>query len=247
MRNHTGLPVTERVFLIHPALDHLIAVTSGGREFFKNFDRSNIIGNGLKWFATGASSVVLKGDVCSFSEIMTTDYYEDISKNLHEWAETACRDLEFSEVSGGDSIVMIDRSADRVIRAADAFLRLAKACPDISLTLRFGGAVGPVNYRDLMRRIDGKWEKIRIPTGLALRTSARLEPHAREGEIIVDEKFAELVRSRPNGFSIDELGKADLNHLTFDDDKQKFVVQKNAHDPGITTKLYRVTATAGSD
>jgi hypothetical protein len=240
VRNHVDLPVTEGYYLIHPALDRQVASCAGGHVYYKNFHRSNIIGNDAPWVEPATSLFVAIGDVFGFSRIMGTELYEPIATKLYEWAESACQDLDFFEIDGGDSIVMIDKSGERLVRSTAELLRRAAAYKEHSLTFRFGGAAGPIAFRTFRRRANESWQDVIFPTGLALRTSARIQPHAPVGALVVDDVFGKLFDQHSEEFNVKELDGGDIKSLTFSTDDGVFFVQKKEGDPVHETKLYRI-------
>jgi len=243
----TGLPPTERFYLIHPALDRMI-MDRVGKEYSRQFHRSNIIGFDLPWQEPPASLFVVKGDVCGFSRIMDSELYETASVKLHEWAKTACDDLDFVEVTGGDSITMIDGSAEKVVACMFKLLRRAEQYKECPLCFRFGGSAGPIVFQRVKRRIGGKWEDIQLPLGQALRSSARLEPHAARGRLLADESFVQnMGQATPRSLSVDELLSEDAPHLLYNSEARLFTVQKSTTDPPLKTRLYYINFVNGGD
>lgn len=240
MRNHIGLPVTEGFYLVHPALDHLASQEVGG-QYLRNFQRANIIGNDAPWTEPASSMFVVIGDMCGFSEVMGSELYRAIARKVDEWAEAACQELDFFQVSGGDSVLMIDKSADRIVRSAAEMSRRASSYREHSISFRFGGAAGPITFQDFRRRVNGAWDAVMFPLGLSLRTAARLEPHSPKGSLLVDDQFVRLANNGVKEFGIRELDSTGIKNLKFDPAKKVFLVQKNPNDSPIETKLYEVT------
>lgn len=236
-----GLPPTDRFYLIHPALDRMIA-DSVGKEYLRQYHRANMIGADLPWSEPAASLFVIKGDICGFSRIMNTEFYETIALRLHDWARASCSELDFVEVSGGDSILMIDRSPDKVLESMFQLLGRADSYKEHTLTFRFGGSAGPITFKSLERRVSNSWEGIFVPLGLALRSSARLEPHAPKGRLIVDAAFVDAAGNQLEKFKFEELGPGDLPTLMYDTEARIFSVQKSTTDPIYQTRLYAVTS-----
>src|SRR4029077_20340220 len=121
--NDPELPVSE-YYLIHPALDQSIYERSAGK-FTRGYDTRNIIGNQLEWTDPITYSFVLKGDMVGYSQVMNSELYEIVTRKLYEWAREICRDLMYVDVSGGDSILMIDGSPERIVRCATELVRRA--------------------------------------------------------------------------------------------------------------------------
>lgn len=242
IKNGFGLPMTEGHYLVHPALDNIIVQLSGKR-YLQNFHSNNIIGNELEWKNDIEAFFVVKGDVCGFSGIMNSEYYSSVSAKLHEWAKLACTEIAYFEISGGDSVIFIDRSPDRVVRCAAEFLNRASQYRERSLTLRFGGAAGPIAFQKSARRIEDRWDEIVYPLGLALRTSARIEPHAPKGRIVVEDQFMTLIDVNAGNIRATQLHEGDLKSLPYDPESNKFKIQKNPDDPPYITKLWQLEPT----
>jgi len=253
LENETQLPHSE-CYLIHPALDQYVYEKSSGK-IVRGFHSKNIVGNQLEWFDPITYSFVMKGDFVGYSNVMSEEIYQIIVQKLFEWARQVCRDLAYVEFSGGDSILMIDASPQKVVRAAKDLLKRALSFEERPMKMRFGGAAGPIVYERTRRFHDGRWERIVVPRGLALRTSARLEPHAPPGSALVEGVFHDFGASReadPNalgsavsveGLPADLMIPAsctDLPSLKYVSDSEKFIVQKNNLDPPYITKLYRI-------
>jgi hypothetical protein len=236
--NHRpGLPRTDRYYLIHPALDHMLSERAG-EEYDDQFHKASIIGNDCIWKEPASSLFVVKGDISGFSSIMGTEQYKAVVENLHNWVETACGELEFSEVSGGDSILLIDTSAERIVNAAALLMRKGNESETLQIMFRFGGSSGPIHFQQFTRRVKGTLHPLTFPLGMALRTSARLEPHAERNSIVVDQEFHRLHNSRSLVFR--EAKRDELDGLGYVSDTGQFVLQKHKDDPPHHTKLYFV-------
>jgi hypothetical protein len=94
--------------------------------------------------------------------------------------------------------------------------------------------------------------------GLALRTSALLEPHAPPGCAVVEEKFyefgssgearREFVDSGPvtnggelSGNPMAPLNASDVPNFDYNRDDERFVLRKNLLDPPYHTKLWKIS------
>ena len=115
------------------------------------------------------------------------------------------------------------------------------------MKLRFGGAAGPISFEHMRRMHNGRWDTVTVPMGLALRTSALLEPHASPSCVLVEERFHQFGGGRAD--RADELSprfmkpvsQEDLADLEFDRNDQRFVLRKNLLDPPYPTKLWKIT------
>jgi len=253
--NDTELPVSE-YYLIHPALDQSVYERSAGK-FTRGYDTRNIIGNQLEWEDPITYSFVLKGDMVGYSQVMNSELYEIVTRKLYEWAREICRDLMFVDVSGGDSILMIDGSAERIVRCATELVRRAGDFQERPMKMRFGGAAGPIAFERMRRMHNGSWDTITVPMGLALRTSALLEPLATPGSALVEERFHQFANGRDaggdalngrglrnaeelSGNSMTAVSESDVPDIEYDQDEKKFVLRKNLLDPPYHTKLWKI-------
>ncbi len=192
-----------------------------------------------------------------YSHVMNSELYEVVTRKLYEWAREICRDLMFVDVSGGDSILLIDSSPDRIVRCARELVRRARDFQERPMKIRFGGAAGPIVFERMRRMHNGSWDAITVPMGLALRTSALLEPHALPGSAVVEEKFYEFAGARDahgedrDGFaalnadqsfgrSIAPLSRSEVPNIDYDRDDEKFVLRKNLFDPPYHTRLWKI-------
>ena len=245
-RNHHGLRATVGYYLIHPAMDHMISQYAGA-EYLIEYHRDNVIGNGVIWKDPFTSMLVLKGDMFGYSRVMESEHYPAIAHKMHEWAESACNKLHYYEVSGGDSILMIDKSYKRLIAAASSLLGMASKYKEIPLTYRFGGAAGPISFQNFKRRARGRNESVTIPIGMALRTSSRIEPYAPKGALIIEECFYNQIEQYVEDLECKLLGKDDIPGLEFDHIVGSFNIRKNVLDPSIKTKLYVISLNVHQD
>src|ERR1700758_1382617 len=246
INNEPELPVSE-YYLVHPALDQSIYERSAGK-FIRGYDTRNIIGNQLEWEDPISYSFVLKGDMLGYSHVMNSELYEIVTRKLYEWAREICQDLMFVDVSGGDSILLIDGSSARIVRCAKELVRRARDFQERPMKLRFGGAAGPIAFERMRRMHNGSWDTITVPMGLALRTTALLEPHAPPGYALVDERFHNFSGNRDRYYDAPDPGvaqdgepfsgglmapvvEADVPNIDYDQADQKFVLRKNLLDP----------------
>ena len=253
--NDAELPVSE-YYLIHPALDQSIYERSAGK-FTRGYDTRNIIGNQLEWEDQISYSFVLKGDMVGYSQVMNSELYEIVTRKLYEWAREICRDLMFVDVSGGDSILLIDGSSERIVRCAKELVRRAGDFQERPMKMRFGGAAGPIAFERMRRMHNGSWDTITVPMGLALRTSALLEPLAAPGCAFVEERFHQFAGGRDarrdpvdgnglqdgdelSGKLMAPLSQSDAPDIDYDRDDEKFILRKNLLDPPYHTRLWKI-------
>src|SRR5262249_27951811 len=249
--NDPELPVSE-YYLIHPALDQSIYERSAGK-FTRGYDPRIIIGNQLEWTDPITYSFVLKGDMVGYSQVMNSELYEIVTRKLYEWAREICRDLMYVDVSAGDSILMIDGSPQRILQCAKELIRRAGEFQERPMQMRFGGAAGPIAFERMRRMHNGSWDTITVPMGLALRTTALLEPHATPGSALVEERFHQFANGRDanvngalrhgrelSGDLMAPLSQSDIPDVDYDRDDQKFILRKNLLDPPYHTKLWKI-------
>jgi hypothetical protein len=192
-----------------------------------------------------------------YSRVMNSEHYEIVTRKLYEWAREICRDLMFVDVSGGDSILLIDGSSERIVQCAKELVRRARDFQESPMKMRFGGAAGPIAFERMRRMHNGSWDTITVPMGLALRTSALLEPHAAPDYALVDERFHRFGSSRDgdcgaldasasqdvspfSGKLMIPLSDSDLPDIDYDRGDQRFALRKNLLDPPYYTKLWKI-------
>jgi len=121
-----------------------------------------------------------------------------------------------------------------------ALLEQARESPSYQVEFRFGGAVGPIAFSEFTRRVYGLPGKVIYPIGLALRTSARLEPYAPKNSIIVEEGFFKAIDKGNDSLMIDELGPESVAGPEYDQAEELFVIRKNLTDEPFRTRLFSV-------
>jgi hypothetical protein len=121
------------------------------------------------------------------------------------------------------------------------------------MKMRFGGAAGPIAFERMRRMHNGSWDTITVPMGLALRTSALLEPLAAPGSALVEERFHQFGDNRDttDGSAFQDAGelsakfmtplsRSDVPDIDYDYNDQKFVLRKNREDAPYYTKLWKI-------
>ena len=125
------------------------------------------------------------------------------------------------------------------------------------MQMRFGGAAGPIAFERMRRMHNGSWDTITVPMGLALRTSALLEPLAGPSSALIEERFHQFANGRDpsgdasngrglrnaeelSGNAMTALSEADVPDVEYDPDEEKFVLRKNLLDPPYHTRLWKI-------
>lgn len=243
-----GLPPTEEFYLIHPCLDQFILERSGAR-YDRDFEARNMVGEGLPWAEPLKSFFVIKGDVCKFSKIMDSDTYPLLIGRLESWAQTVAEHIYFYELSGGDSILLVDKNPFRLIDMAIQFLTTANQFVDESVSIRFGGSAGPVLFHTVKRRRERETYEIDIPMGLPLRFAARIEPLAQPDTLLIDDAFRTRMLEMTNGdyqtsdYTISLIAPATVGLDA--DITGRAQVRKGPSDPAHVTNLWEVSVNAG--
>ena len=121
------------------------------------------------------------------------------------------------------------------------------------MQMRFGGAAGPIAFERMRRMHNGSWDTITVPMGLALRTTALLEPLATPGSALIEERFHQFANGRDvnangalqhskklSGDFMAPLSESDIPEIDYDRDDQKFILRKNLLDPPYHTRLWKI-------
>jgi hypothetical protein len=220
-----------RAYLIHPALDDLIAERNP--QYFENLNDRNIIGRGRRWLRERVIRYVLQGDVKGHSATMRdglrTKAFATVFDSIV--SEFGAR-LDHAERSQGDSLLLIDANPIKLLQAARNIQRdLGRS--EFGAQLRFAGDAGFVEIADGPRQKE--------PYGMALQNAARLEPHVESGRIYVTDQFIRHVeedRGKHLPFDFVALGPADLEHLACVDGL--FDIAKGGGEEPILTAIHRV-------
>lgn len=175
------LPRADR-YLLHPSFTDYIQSRNVG--FIKTTNRQNVIGDTLEWRSEQEIRFVIIGDMRGYRErIMNKPGSSQTFAAF--WADTFrafTGDLDFADWSQGDRVVLADRSPTRLIEKAKS-LMIALRESQYQLSFRMGGHSG---FWRLNNDADGSTQpEISEVLGVA----ARIEPHARPGDIVVSELF----------------------------------------------------------
>src|SRR5262249_38213051 len=138
-------------------------------------------------------------------------------------------------LESGDSVVLVDDSADRVLSAARSLQKAVRRF-QVPQDFRFGAAVGAIAFSTM--RTDG--QSIRVPSaGIVIRAAARIEPHAAPGTMLCTEEFLTELdeRSRPLFTPITQI-PLDRTGLLLGDDGVA-VIRKNDEEEPIEAKLFQ--------
>src|SRR5205814_4601317 len=112
----------ERHYLIHPALDDIIAQASS--DYIRAFHTRNVIGHGNRWREGKIFKCAAKGDLSRYSRVLSDPVVgEHFTRYLGSEFEKCKKEVEYAALESGDSVVLVDDSADRVLSAARSLQR----------------------------------------------------------------------------------------------------------------------------
>src|SRR6202047_4981182 len=168
-----------RFYLFHPALDDIIAQSSS--EYIRAFHTHNVIGHGNRWHEGRIFKCAAKGDLNRYSRVLNDPVVgEHFTRYLGNEFEKCRNEVEYAALESGDSVVLVDDSADRVLSAARS-LQQAVQRFQVPQDFRFGAAVGAIAFSTTTRP-DG--QNARVPSAaIVLRAAARIEAYAAAGHI----------------------------------------------------------------
>ena len=175
------LPEAE-LYIIHPALSDYIAQRNV--SFLNKLNRHNVIGDGLEWRQPEERRFVVIADMKGYRNSVMEKvgpaqtfqlFWDDIFKQF-------ASNLDYAFPSGGDNLLLADRSPDRVLRAIRALSRsLYKS--NYAMQLRAGSHSGFWKI---------SWDKNGAPQPEIIDivgVAARLEPRAQPGHVLLSEQF----------------------------------------------------------
>jgi hypothetical protein len=224
----------ERHYLIHPALDDLIAQASS--DYIRAFHTRNVIGHGYRWREGKIFKCAAKGDLSGYSRVLNDPVVgEHFARYLSSEFEKCKREVEYAALESGDSVVLVDDSADRVLSAARTLQRAVRRF-QLPQDFRFGAAVGAIAFSTT--RTDD--QSMRVPSaGIVIRAAARIEPHAAPGTMLcTDEFLSELdERSRSLFTPITQIAVQGTGLLLGDDGVA--VIRKNDQEESVETRLFQ--------
>ena len=230
-----GTLPAERHYLIHPALDDIIAQTSS--DYIRAFHTRNVIGHGNRWREGKIFKCAAKGDLSRYSRVLSDPVVgEHFTRYLGSEFEKCKKEVEYAALESGDSVVLVDDSADRVLSAARSLQRAVRRF-QMPQDFRFGAAVGAIAF-STTHTDDG--QSVRVPSaGIAIRVAARIEPHAAPGTMLCTEEFISELdeRSRPIFTPITQASTQGAGLLLGDGGIA--VIRKNDHDEPLETRLFQ--------
>jgi hypothetical protein len=223
----------ERHYLIHPALDDIIAQASS--DYIRAFHTRNVIGHGDRWREGKIFKCAAKGDLSRYSRVLNDPVVgEHFTRYLGSEFEKCKNEVEYAALESGDSVVLVDDSADRVLSAARSLQRAVRRF-QVPQDFRFGAAVGPIAFS----MTDKNGLNVRVPSaGIVIRAAARIEPHAAPGTMLCSEEFfSELdERNRPLFTPLAQTSLRGEGLLLGDDGV--VVIRKNDEEEPIETRLF---------
>jgi len=234
---HDGSKATlpaERHYLIHPALDDIIAQASS--DYIRAFHTRNVIGHGNRWREGKIFKCAAKGDLNRYSRVLSDPVVgEHFTRYLGSEFEKCKKEVEYAALESGDSVVLVDDSADRVLSAARSLQRAVRRF-QMPQDFRFGAAVGAIAFSTT--HTDG--QSVRVPSaGIVIRAAARIEPHAAPGTMLCTEEFLSELddRSRLLFAPVTQAPLRGAELLLGDDGVA--VIRKNDHEEPVETRLFQ--------
>ena len=223
------------VYLVHPVLVGLIARRN--KDFLKNINPLNIVGNERRWHIIDDVDFVFKGDVVGYSKIMEDP---DLAPRFPEiFEEIVLRAKENNgvnaEISGGDSILLHGKIPEKLISAIRD-IRHDMARSIFSAAFRFAGDAGLMRFRN-------QGDQAKIGGGKSIRVVARLEPRVRPDTVIITDRFYDFCMKQnenrsKQSFRAELMSSADLPEVPCQDGL--FNLAKNDREPAILHHLYYV-------
>src|SRR4051794_6776191 len=226
---------TERLFLVHPALDDIIAQQSS--DYVRAFHTYNVIGHGKRWHEGRIFKCSAKGDLNRYSRVLNDPVVgEQFTRYLGNEFEKCRREVEYAALESGDSVVLVDDSADRVLSAARSLQRAVQRF-QVPQNFRFGAAVGAISF-STTTQADG--EAVSVPSAaIVIRAAARIEPYATAGTILCTEEFvAELDEMAMGLFARIEAPPPQTPGLALREDGM-VAIRKNEHEEPIEVRLFQ--------
>lgn len=186
------LPVAN-TYLLHPAMSDYVA--SRNVTFLHQINRHNVIGDGLDWRHQEQLRFVAVGDIAAYRRKVMANVGAASTFEAF-WASVIAehtRDLDLASTSAGDTIVLVDRSAVRMLTAARS-IAIAVRNSGYGLDMRFGAHCG---HWQIAFDADGVAQPNISPL---MGTAARLEAHAAAGVILMSAQVVDIgdLQSEPH-------------------------------------------------
>jgi hypothetical protein len=224
----------ERHYLIHPALDDIIAQASS--DYIRAFHTRTVIGHGNRWREGKIFKCAAKGDLSRFSRVLSDPVVgEHFTRYLSGEFEKCKKEVEYAALESGDSVVLVDDSADRVLSAARSLQRAVRRF-QMPQDFRFGAAVGAIAFSTT--HTEG--QSVRVPSaGIVIRAAARIEPHAAPGTMLCTEEFLSELDERSR-LLFTPITQASLEGLGLPlGDDGVAVIRKNDHEEPVESRLFQ--------
>ena len=158
---------------------------------------------------------------------------EHFTRYLGSEFEKCKKEVEYAALESGDSVVLVDDSADRVLSAARSLQRAVRRF-QMPQDFRFGAAVGAIAFST-----PTEGQSVRVPSAGIVRTAARIEPHAAPGTMLCTEEFLSELdeRSQPLFTRVTQVPLQAAGLLLGDDGVA--VIRKNDHEEPVETRLFQ--------
>jgi hypothetical protein len=225
----------ERLFLIHPALDDIIAQESS--DYVRAFHTYNVIGHGKRWHEGRIFKCAAKGDLNRYSRVLNDPVVgEHFTRYLGNEFEKCRREVEYAALESGDSVTLVDDSADRVLSAARSLQQAVRRF-QVPQDFRFGAAVGAISFSTTVQPTG---ETVSVPSAaIVIRSAARIEPYALPGSILCTEEFiSELDEAARALFAPIESAPSQAPGLVLREDGMA-VIRKNEQEEPIEGRLFQ--------
>ncbi len=228
-------------YLVHPTLTEVIG--RANPDYARRIDSVNIVGRGRPWRDEPVEGTqpeerrcVLKADIHRFSRFVDEPLAERAVREAWRRAVvTHAAGCLVSEVTAGDSCLIVDDDPNAVVRIA---LRLQQDIFEVpgNPQLRIALHHGPVQ---LERDEAGA---TRLVGGSAVQLAARIEPHVRPGEIWATEAFRMRLEAGPTLYSAMEIPRAPTERAAehAGADSMFNVKKAGSAEPDIWVRLFRI-------
>ena len=160
---------------------------------------------------------------------------DHFTRYLSREFENCKSELEYAVLEAGDSVVLVDDSADRVLSAARSLQRAARRF-QVPQDFRFGAAVGAIAFSNT--HTDG--QSVRVPSaGMVIRAAARIEPHAVPGTMLCTEEFLSELDERNRVIFAPVTQTASLSGGLLLRDDGVAVIRKTDRDEPVEARLFQ--------